>query len=93
MMSLLSSEFSSIPGGNGTPNFTSPVKNYELRVLHLLNRNEDLEMKLLSKDKDLDALRSQKDELSQKLNSLEEKLLSYKQKLLVMEKKVAEQES
>ena len=62
MLSLLSSEFSSIPS-TGTPNFTSPVKNYELKLMQLINRNEDLEMKLKSKDKDLEALKSQKEEM------------------------------
>lgn len=49
MLSLFSSEFSSIPS-NGTPNFISPVKNYELKLMQLINRNEDLEMRLKSKD-------------------------------------------
>jgi len=56
MLSLLS-EFSSIPG-TGTPNFISPVKNYELKLMQVIHRNEDLEMKLKSKDKDLEAMRS-----------------------------------
>lgn len=56
MLSLLS-EFSSI-AGNGTPNFISPVKNYEIKLMQLINRNEDLEMKLKSKDKDIEALKN-----------------------------------
>jgi hypothetical protein len=48
MLSLLS-EFSSIPP-TGTPDFSSPVKNYEIKLLQILHRNEDLEMKLKSKD-------------------------------------------
>jgi hypothetical protein len=56
MLSLLSSEFSSIPP-TGTPNFISPVKSYELKFIQLINRIEDLEMKLRSKDKDRDALK------------------------------------
>lgn len=65
MLSLLS-EFSSIPA-TGTPNFISPVKNYELKLMQLINRNEDLEMKLKSKDKDIEALKTTKDELQVKV--------------------------
>jgi len=61
MLSLLTSEFSVIP--TGTPNFISPVKNYELKLMQLINRNEDLEMKLKSKDKDIEALKNSKEDL------------------------------
>ena len=57
MLSLLSSELSSIPG-TGTPNFISPVKNYEVKLMQLINKNEDLEMKLRSKDKDIESLKT-----------------------------------
>jgi len=66
MLSLLSSDFSSIQG-TGTPNFISPVKNYELKLMQLINRNEDLEMKLKSKDKDIESLKSTKEELQGKV--------------------------
>ncbi|CDW74824.1 kinesin motor domain containing protein [Stylonychia lemnae] len=92
MLSLFSSEFSSIPG-TGTPNFISPVKNYEIKLMQLINRNEDLEMKLKSKDKDIDALKSQKEDLQTKNTLLDDKVLNYKQKLLIAEKKIAEFES
>jgi hypothetical protein len=35
-------------------------------------------MKLKSKDKDIDALKTSKEELQDKVNSLEDKVLSYK---------------
>ena len=88
MLSLLS-EFSSIPG-TGTPNFISPVKNYELKLMQVIHRNEDLEMKLKSKDKDIEAMLTQKEELQGKVGQLEERIVKYKQKLLVMEKTIAE---
>jgi hypothetical protein len=77
MLSLFSSELSNIPG-NGTPNFISPVKNYEIKLLQLINRNEDLEMKLKSKEKDIESLKNDKEELHGKVSNLEEKLMSYK---------------
>ena len=49
MLSLLSSELSIIPG-TGTPDFISPMKNYEIKLMQLINHNEDLEMKIKSKD-------------------------------------------
>lgn len=67
MLSLLS-EFSSIPA-TGTPNFISPVKNYELKLMQLFNRIEDLEMKLKSKDIDIEAIKNQKEELQSKVQS------------------------
>jgi peptidoglycan hydrolase CwlO-like protein len=77
MLSLFSSEFSSIPG-TGTPNFISPVKNYEIKLMQLINRNEDLEMKLKSKDQDIEAMKNSKDELQTKVTTLEEKIINYK---------------
>jgi hypothetical protein len=77
MLSLFSSEFSSIPG-TGTPNFISPVKNYEIKLMQMINRNEDLEMKLKSKEKDIEALKSQKEELHQKVSTLKDKIINYK---------------
>ena len=62
MLSWFSAELSQIPG-NGTPNFISPVKNYEIKLLQLINRNEDLEMKLKSKEKDIESLKTDKEEL------------------------------
>jgi hypothetical protein len=62
MLSIVSSEFSSIPM-IGTPNFTSPVKNYELKLSQLLRRNEDLEMRLKSKDQDIASLKQEKEDI------------------------------
>ena len=50
-------------------------------------------MKLKSKERDIEALKGDKDDLHGKVCGLEEKLINYKQKLLVMEKKVADYES
>lgn len=61
--------------------------------MQLINRNEDLEMKLKSKEKDIEALKGQKDELQQKVINLEDKIINYKQKNLVLEKKIAEYEN
>ena len=77
MLSLFSSELSNIPGV-GTPNFISPVKNYEIKLLQLINRNDDLEMKLKSKERDIEGLKGDKDDLHGKVCCLEDKLINYK---------------
>ena len=77
----------------GTPSFTSPTKPYDFRVPHLVRKNEDLEMRLKSKEQDFVALEQEKEELQGKVNGLEDKVLTYKQRLLVLEKKIAEFES
>lgn len=61
--------------------------------MQLINRNEDLEMKLNSKDKDIESLKSTKDELQSKVQVLEDKIVNHKQKLLGMEKRLAEYEN
>lgn len=80
MLSLLNSDLSSIiplPGG-GTPAFISPVKNYELKLMQLIGRNEELELKVKSKDSDIESLQIEKEELQSKVQLLEEKILTHK---------------
>lgn len=74
----LTPDISIIPPSTGTPNFTSPAKDFEIRLAQLSRKNEELEMMLQSKDQDLEALRCQKEELCEKVNKLEEKLITYK---------------
>lgn len=50
-------------------------------------------MKLKSKDKDLEALKSLKEDLTCKVSQMDEKALGYKKQIIVLEKKLAEYES
>ena len=59
----------------------------------LASTTEELEMKLRSKEQDLEAVAFQKDELQLKVANLEDKVNGYKHKLLAVEKRVTEYES
>jgi predicted nucleic acid-binding Zn-ribbon protein len=59
----------------------------------LASTTDELEMKLRSKEQDLEAIIFQKDELQLKVSNLEEKVNGYKHKLLALEKRVTEYES
>ncbi len=59
----------------------------------LASTTEELEMKLRSKEQDLEAVTFLKDELQLKVTNLEDKVNGYKHKLLVLEKRVNKYES